>query len=80
MCCLDCCHKASFELLFALGGGLIPRLDGLAISVNVLGFAVLLALLLALLLSVVELSVVKEKQLLSPLQSSGKGQVRSANR
>lgn len=66
--------QAGFNAIFNLAGGVIPRLDGLSLTLNLIVFACILAILLALLLSWVELKTVKEQQLLQQLQSSGKGQ------
>ncbi len=65
--------SASFSALNLLADGAIQRLDSLALSINTIMMAFLLALIIALLYSYIELSVVKEKNLTTSLQSSGKG-------
>jgi len=63
----------SFSAITTLAADSIQRLDTLTISANTILFSALLALLIALLYSYIELSVVKEKNLTTSLQSSGKG-------
>jgi len=63
----------SFSLIATLADGAIQRLDTLTLSFNTLIFAVFLAATIALLYSLIELKVVKEKNLITSLQSSGKG-------
>ncbi len=63
----------SFSLIATLADGAIQRLDTLSLSVNTLVFALFLAATIALLYSLIELKVVKEKNLITSLQSSGKG-------
>jgi len=65
--------SASFSVLNLLADGAIQRLDSLALSINTILMAFLLAFIIALLYSYIELSVVKEKNLTTSLQSSGKG-------
>ena len=63
----------SFSIITSLASDSIQRLDTLSISFNTLFLSCVLALLIALLYSCIELSVVKEKNLAISLQSSGKG-------
>lgn len=65
--------SASFSVIDLLAEGTIQRLDSLQLSMNTLIMAVVLAIVIALLYSYIELSVVKEKTLTESLQSSGKG-------
>ncbi|MBL4941332.1 MAG: ABC transporter permease [Colwellia sp.] len=65
--------SASFSVIHLLANGTIQRLDSLQLSFNILILAVVLAIVIALLYSYIELSVVKEKTLTTSLQSSGKG-------
>jgi putative ABC transport system permease protein len=64
---------ASFSLMQTLAQDSIQRLDTLAFSVNTLLVSVLLTMVIALLYSYLELRVVNEKNLVTSLQSSGKG-------
>jgi len=63
----------SFSVIAILADDTIQRLDTLTLSLNTLIFALFLATAIALLYSLIELKVVKEKNLTSSLQSSGKG-------
>ena len=65
--------QTSFEIIQQLASNSIQRLDTLAISFNTILVSALLTILIALLYSYIELSVVKEKNLTDSLQSSGKG-------
>lgn len=66
--------QLSFSVIYQAANEVIPRLDALSLSMNLIVFSLFLSALLALLLSWVELKAVKETQLLQHLQSSGKGQ------
>ena len=63
----------SFSLVKVLAQDSIQGLDTLGLSVNTIIFSISLAVIIALLYSYIELSVVKEQSLISSLQSSGKG-------
>jgi predicted permease len=63
----------SFSAITILAGGSVQRLDALGLSFNIILMAILLAITIALLYSLIELKVVKEKNLTTSLQSSGKG-------
>lgn len=63
----------SFSAIALLADGSIQRLDALTLSFNTILLSILLAVGIALLYSLIELKVVKEKNLITSLQSSGKG-------
>ncbi|MCJ8320619.1 MAG: ABC transporter permease [Colwellia sp.] len=63
----------SFSLVQDLASGSISRLDTLGISLNTVLFSLLLTAGIALLYSYLELKVVNEQNLMTSLQSSGKG-------
>ena len=64
---------SSFTVVQSMAENSIQRLDTLSISFNTLLFSAFLTILIALLYSYIELRVVNEKNLISSLQSSGKG-------
>ena len=63
----------SFSAIAVLAGGTVQRLDALGLNFNIILLSILLAVGIALLYSLIELKVVKEKNLITSLQSSGKG-------
>jgi len=65
--------QIGFMVIQNLAADAIQRLDTLSLSINTLLFSVFLIISIASLYSFIELSVVKEKSLMSSLQSSGKG-------
>lgn len=65
--------QIGFIVIQNLAENSIQRLDTLSLSINTLLFSVFLIVTIAALYSFIELSVVKEKNLMSSLQSSGKG-------
>lgn len=65
--------QIGFMVIQSLAADAIQRLDTLSLSINTLLFSVFLIISIASLYSFIELSVVKEKSLMSSLQSSGKG-------
>ena len=65
--------QIGFIVIQTLAENSIQRLDTLSLSINTLLFSVFLIITIAALYSFIELSVVKEKNLMSSLQSSGKG-------
>lgn len=65
--------QIGFMVIQSLAADAIQRLDTLSLSINTLLFSVFLIICIASLYSFIELSVVKEKSLMSSLQSSGKG-------
>jgi predicted permease len=65
--------QIGFIFIQELAADSIQRLDTLSLSINTLLFSVFLILVIALLYTYIELSVVKEKNLMDSLQSSGKG-------
>ncbi|MCF7501724.1 ABC transporter permease [Pseudoalteromonas sp. L1] len=65
--------QIGFIVIQNLAENSIQRLDTLSLSINTLLFSAFLIITIAALYSFIELSVVKEKNLISSLQSSGKG-------
>lgn len=65
--------QIGFMVIQSLAANAIQRLDTLSLSINTLLFSAFLIVTIAALYSFIELSVVKEKNLISSLQSSGKG-------
>ncbi|MEQ5876181.1 ABC transporter permease [Pseudoalteromonas sp. NFXS39] len=65
--------QIGFMVIQSLAANAIQRLDTLSLSINTLLFSTFLIVTIAALYSFIELSVVKEKNLISSLQSSGKG-------
>ena len=65
--------NVGFSVIKELASDSIQRLDTLTLSMNTWLFSGVLALLIALLYSYIELSAVKEENLTDSLQSSGKG-------
>jgi predicted permease len=65
--------QIGFIVIQNLAENSIQRLDTLSLSINTLLFSAFLIITIAALYSFIELSVVKEKSLISSLQSSGKG-------
>lgn len=65
--------QIGFMVIQSLAANAIQRLDTLSLSINTLLFSIFLIVTIAALYSFIELSVVKEKNLISSLQSSGKG-------
>lgn len=65
--------QIGFIVIQTLAENSIQRLDTLSLSMNTLLFSVFLIITIAALYSFIELSVVKEKNLMGSLQSSGKG-------
>ena len=65
--------QIGFFVIQNIAADSIQRLDTLSLSLNTLLFSAFLIASIALLYSYIELSVVKEKNLMDSLQSSGKG-------
>ena len=65
--------QIGFMVIQSLAANAIQRLDTLSLSINTLLFSTFLIVTIAALYSFIELSVVKEKNLISSSQSSGKG-------
>jgi len=63
----------SFSIVKNIGDSVLPRLNGLHISLYMLFFSILLALLIAVLFSWIEMQSARETNLRASLQSSGKG-------
>ncbi|KAA1163358.1 ABC transporter permease [Pseudoalteromonas fuliginea] len=65
--------QIGFMVIQNLAADAIQRLDTLSLSINTMLFSVFLIVSIASLYSFIELSVVKERNLMDSLQSSGKG-------
>ena len=63
----------SIELLRSVASHALPRLSELSLDLTAVAFACLLTLILSLIFSVITLKLINHKQLISQLQSSGKG-------
>jgi len=63
----------SIELLRSVASHALPRLSELSLDLTAIAFACLLTLVLSLIFSVITLKLINHKQLISQLQSSGKG-------
>jgi len=63
----------SIELFRSVASHALPRLSELSLDLTAVVFACLLTLMLSLIFSVITLKLINHKQLISQLQSSGKG-------
>ncbi len=63
----------SIELLRSVASHALPRLSELSLDLTAVVFACLLTLILSLIFSLITLKLINHKQLISQLQSSGKG-------
>lgn len=63
----------SIELLRVVAGNVLPRLSELSLNLAAITFACALTLTLSLIFALVTLKLINHKQLISQLQSSGKG-------
>jgi len=63
----------SIELLRSVASHALPRLSELSLDLTAIAFAGVLTLTLSLIFSVITLKLINHKQLISQLQSSGKG-------
>ncbi|WP_019029975.1 ABC transporter permease [Colwellia piezophila] len=63
----------SIELLRSVASHALPRLNELSLDLTAIAFACTLTLILSLIFAVITLKLINHKQLISQLQSSGKG-------